>query len=65
MRILTVAVLSAGLAFPLVVENLPRKSRPSCEQQSGERKREEKKSALKKVKRGLVSAALFLAEPEK
>jgi hypothetical protein len=47
------------------VENLPRKSRPSCEQQSGERKREEKKSALKKVKRGLVSAALFLAEPEK
>ena len=64
MKILTVAVLSAGLAFPAVVENGSHSPRLRVVQQSKTMKRGAKKP-LKKVKRGLLSVVLFLAEPEK
>ena len=64
MKILAVAVLSAGLAFPAVLETRPPKARSAAAQQSRETKRE-KKCALKKVGKGLLSVALFVAEPEK
>jgi hypothetical protein len=65
MKIVTVAVLSAGLAFPAVVGSMSQKPRGSGAPQSREMKKGEKSKVLKKVKRGLLSAALFVAEPEK
>ena len=61
MKILAVAVLSAGLAFPAVLETRPQKARSAAAQQSGETNRE-KKSAIRKVGKGLLSVALFVAE---
>jgi hypothetical protein len=66
MKILTVAVLSAGLAFPAVLEKAPRQP-AQCPgvQETGKRKGAPRKNVLKRAGKGLLSAAMFLAEPEK
>jgi hypothetical protein len=71
MKLIAIALLSAGLALPVVVEkpSTPKKEAAMVKQQKRQTEKKKKtspaKKALKKAGKGLLSAVLFVAEPER